>query len=456
MVVSNVSARIIRRVLVRLAREAPVRAFAVEGVEPPGPLEDLRLRDGVRLVDSPRSANVLLVAGELPVALHDAARRVHDMMSHPRATVWWTRAPGSELAGPPFPGATIVGPHEDVVHALKQVQRDLLTKRRPSDTILLPDEEPAPWRGVGPYGQGGMGMTGGKPYGRPIAERAADRDGLELDQLPIRVGPFFQAFPTGLVLDVRCQGDVIQDVIVGDTPFAATNTGHHHAIGDVFHRALSAPVSVAELELTRARHHLRWLAHALRVHGLETLGRRVLGCVPALRPNAGRDIVALRRLLEATRALTWSTAGVGVTKRDLVAGHGLGPVARAAGLAEDARLDDPAYGQLGFEPVLHPEGDARARWRQRLMEAIQSLDLAARAGDRTTGSVAVVEAPRGRLRADGGPMASLVAIVPGLLQGMEWGDAVTTIVSLDLELREPGLLGSETTVGAHSSPERAA
>lgn len=440
MVVTAAPANGLRRLLVQLAATAPVRVFVMEGIDPPADLVGLRLREGARLVDSPRSANVLLVAGRLPAPLHEPARRVHDMMPHPRSTVRWLRALAVPEEVCPFSRAMVVGPHEDVVQALRQVQGDLLTTRRVSDVGCLPDEEPAPWRGVGPYGQGGKGMTGGVPYGRPMAERAPDRDGLELDQLPIRIGPFFPPFPTGLVLDVRTQGDVIQEVTVAANPFRSdrdATRGGRVVDTDPFRRALLATVPIAELELARARHHLRWFAHALRVHGLETLGRRALALVPALRTTMSGEILALRRLLERTRGLGWSTAGVGLTARERVAGRGLGPVARAAGLVEDARLEEPAYRQLGFEPVVHREGDARDRWRQRLLEAVQSLDLAARAGDRRAGGAGRVEAPRGLLHSEGGPVPGLLALVPHLLQGMEWGDAVTTVVSLDIDLRDP-------------------
>lgn len=318
-------------------------------------------------------------------------------------------------------------------------------------------------------------MTGGVPYGRPMAGRAPDRDGLELDQLPVRVGPFFAPFPPGLVLDVKLQGDVVQEVVVPGNAFAtaagaagggraSAATGRHagghathdaHAMDgaaypslgargdghDPFRAALVRPVPVADLERARARHHLRWLAHALRVHGLGALARRALGLAGAS-PAAAGDVAALGRLLERTRALGWATAGVGVTTPDLVAGRGLGPVARAAGLVEDARLEDLAYQALGFEPFVTSsgDGDARARWRQRLGEAIQSLGLAARAGaQRTGGDDAPVEGPRGTLRrdaTDGAPSSRLLALLPDLLRDGEWGDAVTTVVSLDVDVRE--------------------
>lgn len=445
---------VLRRALVGLAARAPARVFVLEGLDSPAGIDALRLRDDVRILESPRSAMVLLVSGHLPPSLHEAAQRAHDALAHPRATVWWTGTPS--VGTSPFPNATVVVTGEggadmigQLAGVLVQVHQELIRGARVSEPAQLADVDPAPWRGVGPFGQGGAGMTGGLPFGRPMAGRAADRDGLELDQLPVRVGPFFSSFPPGLVLDVRLQGDVVQDVVVPGNVFAGSS-----AARDVV--ALSAldgaPIPIAILERSRARHHLRWLAHALRVHGLEALARRALTLAAALArglpPGAHTDVLALARLLERTRALAWATGEVGVTAAALLADRGLGPVARAAGLAEDARLADPAYTALGFEPVVARGGagagqlgDARARWRQRVAEAAQSLDLAARAGDRQGGAGGLaIEGPRGRARRDvadpGGPSGACLALLPALLRDQDWGDAVTTVVSLDIDVRE--------------------
>ncbi|MDP8938410.1 MAG: hypothetical protein M3O23_11900, partial [Actinomycetota bacterium] len=114
-----------------------------------------------------------------------------------------------------------------------------------------------------------------------------------------------------------------------------------------------------------------------------------------------------------------------------------GPVARAAGLTVDARLDDPAYQDLGFSPVIHRAGDARARLRQRLDEAVQALELAGRAGSRLRRPGPALEGPRGPLRT-GEPLPStaLLGLLPRLLAGQEWGDAITTVASLDLDVEE--------------------
>lgn len=427
----------LRSVLAGLAGQAPARVFPVVGSGARDSVDRLRSDPRLCFVDSPRAASLLLVAGDLPEPLRRPAQSVHDEIPHPRATVWWPLS-GSGPVQSSFPGALVVREHEDVGGALARVQAALLDGRHAPDPDLLPDVDPAPWRGVGPYGQGGKGMTGGVPYGRPLAERAPDRDGLELDQLQVAIGPFFPPFPPGLVLDLKLQGDVIQAATVDGNAFAGSGRAAGmapHALSP-FVLALTRPVPIAELELARARHHLLWLGHALRVHGLYALGRRAYRLAWHIQPDHAGPVAAFGRCLERTRFLSWATAGVGVTDAASLAPVAPGPVSRAAGIAQDARLLDPAYAVLGFTPVIQHEGDARARWRQRLAEAVQALELAARVAGRSTTPVGRVEAPRGTLTPDASPAAGLLALLPQLLTGLEWGDAVTTLVSLDLDLEE--------------------
>jgi len=98
----------------------------------------------------------------------------------------------------------------------------------------------------------------------------------------------------------------------------------------------------------------------------------------------------------------------GVGRIEPESAHDLrGPVARACGRADDARQDDPAYGAVGFAPVVKEGCDARARLSVRLAEIEQSLELIRAAGidgspakpkpapGAGTGG-ASVETPRGR------------------------------------------------------------
>jgi hypothetical protein len=271
-------------------------------------------------------------------------------------------------------------------------------------------------------------MTGGVPYGRPLPERADDRDGLKLDQLPLRVGPLFGPFPTGLCLDVKLQGDVIQEATFDDLADAAPRSS-------IFHQALQRPVAVRELELARARSHLHWLSDAVAIAGPGSLSERILRLAARLAPSDGDAVRALERTLRRRGFLSWATKGVGVLAPDDLS-RITGPAARASGAATDSRTEDPAYAALDFEPVRQEMGDAAARWLQRLREAVQSLELAERAGDATTGGAQRIESPRGLLTPERGSCVALAALVPSLITGMEWGDAVTTIVSLDLDMSE--------------------
>lgn len=423
----------LRDALARFAVGAPVPVFPVVGGGARWGVQDLRLSDRLTLLDAPRSANVLLVAGALSEPLGRAAVAAHDTMSHPRVIVRWPL--GGESALEPFRDAVLVGDDDDVVEAIACAHADLLLGRRASEAPILPDEEPAPWRGIGPYGQGGTAMTGGVPYGRPLASLADDRDGLRLDQLTVVVGPLFAPFPPGLVLDVQLHGDVIEAVSVR----APSITASDRAGGDPFLRALREPVALAELELARARSHLRWLAEALRIHGLSALGQRVLRLARDVRAGDAQRVRDLERALRWTMAFSWATAGLGRAPAGLVEGLGLGPIARASGIVEDLRAAEAAYVALGFEPITQREGDARARWRQHFAEAAQSLDLAARAGGASFGPVQAIESPHGRLSRDSSPSVRLLPLLPRLIEGMEWGAAVTTLVSLDLDLEETAL-----------------
>jgi hypothetical protein len=430
--------------LARLAVGAPARCFAIVGAGADEIAPWLRLDAELVVVDSPRDADVLLVIGRLDDDMLRAAAAVHDAVPPPRGVVAWSQG-GATSAGWPFEDAVNVDDPAQIPAACRRLRDELLAGHRASSLDILPDVDPAPWRGVGPFGQGGAGMTGGVPYGRPLAGRANDRDGLKLDQILIRVGPFLPPFPQGLMLDVKIQGDVIQEVSI---PAA----GNGFAVGttDLFTAALTRPVPVAELELARARHHLAWLAEALRVSGLEAYGRRVLQLARTVRPDAAQPVDDLSRRLRRNLSLPWGTRGVGVVTASQASALPGGPVARASGIDHDVRSLDPAYQRLGFAPLVLAGGDALARWRLRLAEAQQALALAQRAGGSLTTPSGSVEGPCGPIGGDRSASAALVALLPDLLLGMEWGDAVTTVVSLDIDMAAAALPRNAAVAGRAS------
>ena len=412
------------RLLAGLAAGAPAPVFPVIGGGARTAVGRLRLDPRIELVDSPRRAAVLLIAGRLEDQLIVPARRAHDQLPHPRATVHWGLDADSGNGGADLPGQTVADADPGaVIHATWQA---LVGGALPSEDDLGDDIDPAPWQGIGPYGQGGKGMTGGVPYGRPMAGRAPDRDGLELDQLPLRLGPLLAALPPGLELYVRLQGDVVQEAELGPNPY---RPGTPPTVDP-------ATQGIAVLELARARHHLRWVAEALRVAGRPMLGRRALALAEGGPDPSASAVAALARQVDRDLGLRLSHTGVGVITAERAAG--LGPVARAAGAAVDARLDDRSYLALGFEPVVHAEGDVRARWCQRMGEALQALDLAERAGAATVAGA--VEWPRGpRSSREPGVAVRLLGLLPDVIVGLEWGVAVAVISSLDLDLEEAAL-----------------
>ena len=196
-----------------------------------------------------------------------------------------------------WPAATVVGAGDDIVAAVVAVHRDLVVGVRPSEPPRLPDVEPAEWRGVGPHGQGGKAMTGGVPYGRPMAERDEDRDGLALDVVPVTVGPFLRAFPAGLVLKVTFAGDVVLRAEVLGWPPGPGGLGGPlpDDAADPFVHGARGAVPVAELEVARARHHLRWLAGLLHLYGLEALARGAVALATGAEPGGGEAVSALAR-----------------------------------------------------------------------------------------------------------------------------------------------------------------
>lgn len=190
----------------QLSNGAPVAVFAAVGRDSIERVEDLSLDPQIVWVSSPRHADVLLAAGEIPREARLALRTVHDQIPRPRKTLWWGTEPFAELAAPMvLPLSDDALPHILTLHA----------NNLAGEADLLPDEPPHPWRGVGPNGQGGKGMMGGVPYGRPMAMTDEDRrDGLQLDQTTIQIGPYLRSWPPGLVLELVLQGDVVQRAAV--------------------------------------------------------------------------------------------------------------------------------------------------------------------------------------------------------------------------------------------------
>lgn len=414
----------------RFAFAAPT-AFPVVGWGGDGPLLDLVRRGVIRPVRAPHDSDLLLLSGAIPEAWDAPLRALFETMALPRLVVWVrpdadARAP----AGLPLIELDPLAPDRGTVLG------HLLDPDAPNNRPVLPDQPPSPWRGEGDHGQGGEGMMGGKPYGRPMAMVGNDPDGLMLGALATSLGPFFPGLPPGLQVKVTLQGERISSVseVINwfpERPAAAA------ARGDLsLQTTLGGEVPAAALERARIASHLRAMAAILDLAGLEAVARRFLRS-PTDQP---------RRLKGLFRAAEWRglrrvLQGVGRIGREQAADHGLvGPAVRAAGLASDARSDDPAYQAARFEPVTAENGDAWARWTVLRDECLESARLVPALGERTTWTS---EGPRGAWRRDGeavrGPSRVNLAVLKQILPGLLWPDALLTIASLDLDMRDAAI-----------------
>ena len=175
----------------------------------------------------------------------------------------------------------------DVPHVL-----ELGASHSKGEPDLLPDEPPNPWQGIGPHGQGGKGMMGGVPYGRPMAMTAEDgRDGLQLDQTTVQIGPYLQTWPCGLVLELTLQGDIVQRARVVRTPYGPTKD----TLEDVSGRLRSA-------------------AHVLTLLQLDGLAERCRRAAAAPDGHEAVDIAALRAAVRRSGAFAAVQTGLGACR----------------------------------------------------------------------------------------------------------------------------------------------
>lgn len=277
----------------RLAAAAPVPVHVVRGLGGSPDLARLRAHPHLRVVASPRHATVLVVVGSVPHAHLDALAAVHDQVPAPRAVA----ALGLEgdLADLGL-GDVHHLPVADPVGALRDLQADVLAGRV-DHAAAGRATHPVDWQGVGPHGQGGEGMMGGTPYGRMLPMPPVEgRDGLALDRLSLRLGPFLPGLPAGLVLDVGLQGDVLEAVALHPADPA----------GGVVGRPVGGPAPDGHAGAVAL---LAALAELCAVAGLPALARRTART--GLDPDPTR-LTALRRRLDRRWGLRAATDGVGV------------------------------------------------------------------------------------------------------------------------------------------------
>jgi hypothetical protein len=413
-----------------------MNAFAVLGDGGAEPWMGLLDSARVRPVRAPRDADLLVLAGEIPRDWGDGLRALFETLALPRLALWlpppWSCP---EPAGVPL-GASLSSAGEADWDAIRAF---LVSPSNPAGRALLPDRPPHPWRGRGDHGQGGEGMMGGTPYGRPMAMTMEDGDGLALDDVPTALGPWFPGLPSGLRLDLRLQGDRIRacDTVTNRFPRRDLTPSLVARVPAL--RALAGePVPVAKLEWARVAAHLAGLSALLGFLGLDDLAAAMR------RHRHSRDARAVEPLLARARHRLPRRflGGIGRIGRERAQALGLtGPVARACGLEADARSEDPVYQALHFSPAAAESGDLWGRIQVVIGECRESLRLIAAAGDAASRAP---EGPRGTFSRDPAgrlrtPSAVNLGVVAGLLPGLEWTEAVLTLASLGLDMPEAAL-----------------
>ncbi|MGC1208664.1 MAG: hypothetical protein WA880_11975, partial [Ornithinimicrobium sp.] len=144
------------------------------------------------------------------------------------------------------------------------------------------------------------------PDGIALAEGARGRDGLEMDVLHVRLGPFLPHWPAGLVIDTTLQGDVITQAtgqVVGTVPKSG------RAPAQVWSEGLS------DRDLDGV---WRWdnLARLLALVGWQDAALRAQACRNAMFAAADSGDIderaaVLARRIARSRSLRWSLRGVG-------------------------------------------------------------------------------------------------------------------------------------------------
>ena len=356
-------------------------------------------------------------------------------------------------------------------------------------------------RGVMDMDMGGGGMS----MVMMTKDLPRSPDGLPMEWVEAPVGPLFPGLPGGLALSFMLDGDAVAAATVapgtlgrgldatwpGPTATLPERLARLDPLTPVAYRLLAvgaledamgvvadtatAAARVGVLERERAASHLGWLALFADLLGDRWIAGRAAALQLALLRTD--DVAAIERLhsvvgafarrVRHTPYLHRRLTGVGAphtddeadprrTARFTPGSLPRGPVARAAGLPDDARADDPTYRRLGFAPVMRHGNDAWSRLDVRLAELGQSLDLILAVGamsmperllstDVGGSGAATVETPRGaatlRLTVEGGVVRDVTLDTPSVhnrtlikkaAEGREVADALVGVASLDL------------------------
>ncbi|WP_207391326.1 hypothetical protein [Streptomonospora litoralis] len=434
------------RWLLRASVPRPLVVTAPGGTASRLAVERVLRESGVRRALGPSEADTLVECGPAGTALDEAADRVWDQMSEPRARVR-VEVPAQAATRLDEARAALLDASEQRRAAARRAvepggggdqQGAEHTPAHDADAEPGTDDggDHADAREHGEHDGEHDGHHGHPdmelPGGLVMADRGDDRDGLRLDRLHIAFGPVQADWPAGLVAELTVQGDVVQDARVS---------------------TLSAPPGVAAFwdhdaraghglvpERIRAAAAADSLQRLLAVAGwpdAAATGRLLRDTL--LAPDAGvtgrvRFTRWLRRV-RGSRLLRWSLRGLGPAPDELPERlRGDVPARMARWLDDIAAVLVPDTFDTFLAPPIQRRSPRRARFSARAgRRGREPGDGAAGAAPPATAASAAGTAPEppplGRERAVGARAA--VDVLPRLLVGQELAAVRLIVASFD-------------------------
>lgn len=340
-----------------LSRAASSRAHVLIAEAPGAFRERVALeraldRRGWCTAESVADADVLAVVGEPGEALADVVEHVWGQMSEPRTRF--------HLRDEAQMDALLSGAEEQLCGTTRRIAKsDLRRGFTPSADDATHEMSGGDGDHQGHDMAGGHDHSAMMPDGIPLAEGAEDRDGLEMDELHLPLGPVLAHWPAGLVLRVTLHGDVVVDAEVEQL---AVHAGTPAAADDMTTRAArlldaaGAVLTLAGLPSESAR------ARRLRDRCLD---RDV---------TSGRDVITLGERIARRRSLRWVLGGLTVT-----GSHGgverlqdrLAALFEQAQAALDGEEPSPAIGPAALPELVRGQELAAVRlWVAAMMPAL--------------------------------------------------------------------------------------
>ena len=393
---------------------------------------------GLQTVDTPRHASVLLLVGEVPEGLREAAAVAFAQMMRPRA-VFAVGTGG--VATLPEPDVLVDLDQESLADGVEELCRafaegafanrveDFEAEVVQEDEEEQMDHDHSHGHDHGSHEESDESEdeddqeaeSEEKEIGEDQLENymsmiemtegmPASGDGLIMEWVPAPYGPLFPGLPGGLSLTFTLDGDTVAETevehgIKGHLPAEMlhgpvesileraakldplTPVAYRMLVQRTIEDAAGTQVSdeevlsrVGVLERERAASHLGWAASFEFLIGDGSLSQRATQLQLALLRAA--EIEEVGRIKGEIEDFIRKALRTPLLKSKLGGIGALnseedasGPVARAAGSDKDARSEDPAYDNLDFSPLVRDGNDALARFRLRLEEVKQSLGL---------------------------------------------------------------------------------